>query len=438
MRKRLIPLALLAFTTCSRVLAQTAQDTDPAQKKPEFQFGMGISLGLESLESYSGERKGYQKTGLYPQFSYGNWRFGLDITFEFDGNFNFRDLDDDGRADNWTTFSDYVYKLQYVEYGRQGEPIHGLIGEFDSYDLGRGMLMEGFNNNLFYPYILQRGLLFDFDGAAVSFPYMDVHTFVNDVLDWDVIGARILVMPLAGSAGPAIRNFQLGVAAVVDVDPKQEYTSRDTRPPRDNPSGETVSSFGLDARLPFIEDETTDLTAFMEWATITEKGNGISLGIDYRYAWFTLHGQVRYMGRQFVPHYFDSFYWVERPFKYDGLDSISSDYFGYLAGADIDILEVVSLSFSWEDGLIAGIDPRIRTGIMLVDDAFKKIGFHLTYDKKGITSFKDFADLNGSIFEMLFEYRATDFASIVFIQAQTFAPTGKSVPQTYVETRFRF
>jgi hypothetical protein len=438
MRKRIIPLALLAFTTCSLALAQTADSTDPSQPKPEFQFDMGIILGLESLESYSGEQEGYQKVGLYPQFSYGRWRFGFDFTFEFDGSFDLRDLDEDGRADNWNTFSDAFYKLQYVEYARKGEPIYGLIGELDSIDLGKGMLMEAFNNNLFYPYILQRGLLFEFDGAALSFPYVGVGAVVNDVLDWDVIGARVFFKPAAGSSGPPIRNFQLGITGVVDVDPKQEYTSKDTRPPRDNPSGETVGTLGVDVQLPLIEDEKTELATSVEWAIITGKGNGFSFGIDYHYDWFTLHGQLRYLGRRFVPHYFDPFYWVERPFKYDGLDSISSNYVGYLVGADVDILNVVSLSFTWEDGLIEGIEPRIRAGVALVETAFKKIGFHITYDKKGITDVKDFADLNNSIFEALFEYRVTEFASIVFIQSQSFAPIGRSVPQTHVETRFRF
>jgi hypothetical protein len=438
MRKRLIPLVLFVFATGSVVFAQTAEQAAPAQKKPAFGFDMGLILGLTSFENFSGQGSGYQKIGLYPQLFYGKWRFGFDFTFEFDGNFNLRDLDEDGRADTWTTFSDYLYKVQYVEYARKGEPIYGFIGEFDSFDLAGGMLMEGFSNTLFYPYILQRGLLFDFDGSAVSFPYIGVESIVNDVLDWDVIGARLYIMPFAGSEGPAIRGFQLGATAVADIDPKQEYTSRETRPPKDNPSSETVSTFGVDAYLPIIEEEKMDLAAFVDWAIISGKGNGISIGTEYRYAWLTLHAQLRYLGKQFVPHYFDPFYWVERPFRYESLDFIGSSYFGYLAGADFDILRVVTFTFTWEDGLIDGVDPRIRTGVTLADDALRKIGFHITYDKKGITSFKDFADLNNSLFETLFEYRMTDFASIVFIQAQSFAPTGKSVPQTSVETRIRF
>jgi hypothetical protein len=438
MNKWLIPLTLCVFATCSVVFAQTDDESVSVQKKPEFQFNMGVTVGLNSFESYSGQRKGYQKVGLYPQFSYGKWRFGLGFSFEFDGNFRLRDLDNDGRADTWTTFSDYFYKLQFVEYGKREEPIYGFIGEFDGYTLGRGLLMEDFSNTLFHPYIPGCGLRFDFDGKAVSFPYIGVQSVVNDVLDWDVIGARLYVNPLGGPREAAMRGLQLGATAVVDIDPKQEYSSKDTRPPRDNPSGETVSTVGFDVLIPLIRGERMDLDTSVEWAIITGKGNGISLGADYRYDWITLHGQLRYLGKQFVSHYFDPFYWVERPVKYDSLDILDRSYFEYLAGADFDILGVVTLSFSWEDGLIDGVDPRIRTGIMLGGEALEKVGLHLTYDKKGIDSARDFIELNNSIFEVLFEYRVTDFARIVFIQAQSFAPTGKSVPKTIVETRFRF
>ncbi|MCK4923543.1 MAG: hypothetical protein KAS61_01135, partial [Spirochaetes bacterium] len=111
---------------------------------------------------------------------------------------------------------------------------------------------------------------------------------------------------------------------------------------------------------------------------------------------------------------------------------------GYLVGTDLNLWNVFTFYFHWEDGLADAVDPRIITGLVLSEDAWKKIGFHITYDKKGIESFSDFADLNDSLFEVLFEYRVTDFAKIVFIQRQTFTPSGKSTSQSYIETRFLF
>jgi len=439
MFKRLLLVFVLISMTGSLVFAQTAaEEAAETEEKPTFEFDLGLVIGLASYEDYAGQRKGYQKIGLYPKFSYGKWRFGFDFTLEFDGDFKLRDLDGDGKADTWITLYDWLYKLQYVGYAQKGDPIFGLIGEFDSYSLGYGMLMEGFNNTLFYPYILQRGLLFDFDARAVRFPYIGIETVANDVLDWDVIGARLYVRPLAGLSSPVLKGLEFGGTVVADFDPLQEYSSTDTKPPKNNPASETVTTFGVDAGLPIIMREDMDLVTFADWSLISGKGNGFTFGTNFRYAWFTLNAQLRYLGKRFVPHYFDPFYWVERPLKYNSLDLISEDYFGYLVGTDIDLFGVVILYFMWEDGLIDVVDPRIRTGIVLGEDVFRKIGFHITYDKKGIDSFKAFADLNNSLFEALFEYRVTDTASIVFIQKQSFAPSGKSVPQTNIETRFLF
>lgn len=438
MLKRILIAGFIVCMAGSLLYGQSADETPQTEIKPKFNFDMGIIIGLNSFEDIDGVQNSYQELGFLPQFSRGQWRFGFNFTFEFDGNFHLMDLDKDGKADWWTSFSDWLYKLEYVEYATKGEPIYGWIGEFDSYYMGRGMLVKDFNNNLLYPYILQRGLLFDFDARAVNFPYIGIETLVNDVLDWDVLAARLFVRPLSGMSTPLISQLELGGTVVADLDPQQQYDSKDTRPPKDNPASKAVTTFGLDAGLPLIQSEDMDLVTYVDWGIIVGRGNGISGGADFRYTWFRLLAELRYLGKQFVPHYFDPFYWVERPYKYDGLDQFTDGYFGYLVGTDLNLWNVFTLYFHWEDGLADAIDPRIITGLVLSEDAWKKIGFHITYDKKGIESFSDFADLNDSLFEVLFEYRVTDFAKIVFIQRQTFTPSGKSTSQSYIETRFLF
>jgi hypothetical protein len=438
MLKRILVTLSFVCMAGPLLFGQAADEIPRKEEKQKLNFDMGITIGLTSYEDIDGVQEGYQKLGFYPQFSRGQWRFGFDFTLEFDGKFNLRDLDKDGKSDTWTTFSDWLYKVQYVEYAHKGDSIYGRIGEFDSYYMGYGMLMKDFNNNLFYPYILQRGLLFDFDADAVDFPYLGVESIVNDVLDWDVLGARLFVRPLAVMSAPLISQLELGGAVVADLDPQQEYTSQDTRPPKDNPASDTVTTFGIDVGLPIIQSEDMDLVTYVDWGIIVSRGNGISAGADFRYTWIRLLVELRYLGKEFVPHYFDPFYWVERPNKYDSLNLLTDDYFGYLVGADLNLWNLFTLYFNWEDGLADVVDPRIMTGLVLSEDAWKKIGFHITYDKKGIGSFKDFADLDNSLFEALFEYRVTDFASIVFIQDQSFASSGASTSQTYIETRFLF
>ena len=444
MIKRILITLFLIGLGGTLLFGQTADEIHREREENKLKFDMGITIGLSSYEDIDGVRDGYQKLGFYPQFSRGLWRFGFDFTLEFDGNFNLRDLNNDGKPDNWTTWYDWFYKLQYVEYAAKGDPVYGLLGEFDSHGVGHGMLVRDFNNNLFYPYILQRGLLFDFDAGAVNFPYVGVESIVNDVLDWDVLGARLFVRPLAGISSPLFSQFELGGTVVADLDPQQEYTTRDVGPPEDNPSSNTVTTFGFDAGLPLIQTEDMEFMTYVDWGIISGRGQGISAGADFRYSWIRLLAELRFLGKEFAPHYFDSFYWVERPNKYDSLTLLTEDYFGYLVGTDMNLWNFCTLYVLWEDGLAEGVDTRIKTGLTLSDDVWKKVGFHITYDKKGITSFDDFANLDNSLFEALFEYRVTDFASIVFIQRQTFIPlssatsTAKSVSQTYIETRFLF
>jgi hypothetical protein len=444
MTKKILLTLFLVLWGGIWLFAQDAERGTTENGKSPLAFNMGITVGLVSYEDIAGSAQGYQKLGFYPGFSRGLWRVGFDFTLEFDGDFNLRDLDNDGKPDNWTTWYDWLYKLQYVEYAEQGDPIYGLIGEFNGYSMGRGMLIRDFNNDLFYPYILQRGFLFDFDAGAVDFPYIGVHTMVNDVLDWDVIGGRLFVRPLAGSQNPLLSQLEIGGTAVTDLDPQQQYDSEDSGPPGDNDASESVTLFGLDAALPLVQREDVDLLTYVDWGLISGRGQGITAGADFRYSWFELLAEFRFLGKEYVPHYFDPFYWVERPYKYDSLVLLDDGYFGYLVGTDLNLWNYFTLYVHWEDSLTEVIDGRVKTGLVLSDDVWKRIGFHITYDKKGIGSFDDFTSITDSLFEALFEYRVTDFASIVFIQRQSFIPYSsqtlsyKSVSQSAVETRFQF
>ena len=439
----LITFFLVGFGS-TLLLAQNSDEIQGKSEEKKLLFETGITFGLSSYEDIDGATEGYQRLGFYPGFSGGKWRFGFDFTLELDGNFNLRDLNNNGKADNWTTWYDWVYKLHYVEYGSAGDPVYGLIGEFDSYYMGHGMLVRDFNNNLFNPYLQQRGLLFEFDAGVVNFPYMGIETVVNDVLDWDVLGARLFVKPLAGMQRPLLSQFELGGTAITDLDPQQQYTSVDEGPPGDNPASHTVTAFGFDAGLTLMHTEEADLMTYVDWGLISGRGQGISTGAEFRYSWLELLAEFRFLGKEYVPHYFDPFYWVERNGKYNELENITDGYVGFLVGTDLNLWNYFNLYVYWEDGFADANDTRIQTGLILSDDVWKRIGFHITYDKKGIGSFDDFANLDNSLFEALFEYRVTDFASIVFIQRQSFIPyssvtlSSKTVSQSYIETRFLF
>jgi len=443
MIKKLLFAVFFLFISSTLLFAQTSQEggeesTQGAGEKPKLGFNMNMGIGLSNYEDVNENQIAFQKFSFLPEFTYGKWGLGLNFTFEFDGDFHLRDLNDDGKADTWTTFTDYLYKIYYVRYGHKGEPIYGRVGAFDSYTLGHGLLMEGLSNTLFYPQILQLGLNLDIDGRVFGFPYIGFESVVDDVLDWDIIGLRVYARPLTNLPTPIINELKVGASVVIDVDPQEIPLSDEYGPPKDNPASDTVSTYGLDTELPIFDRGDMSLVTYADWAKIRGKGSGSIIGSTYQYNWLKLIAQLRFLGKEFVVSYFDPYYEMDRAVKYGRLDTITDFYMGYLIGTDLSLFNFLSFYFWWDDGFNDEDGPRIRTGIITAENAIPKIEASATYDKKDIDDFGDFFSLSDSLFQLRVAYKVTKFVSIVFIQQRTYTPSGKSTPLTLVETQFSF
>jgi hypothetical protein len=406
-----------------------------AREKPQFGFTMNFLIGLSSYEDIDGNQVAFQRFSLFPEFSYGKWGVGLDFTFEFDGDWKLRDLDKDGKADSWTTFTDYLHKFYYVRYGFKGDPIYGRIGAFSGYTLGHGLIMQEYSNTLFYPQVVQLGLNLDIDGTAFNFPYVGLETVVDDVLDWDIIGLRAYARPLVRSSKPLVSKLKLGATVVTDLDPQELPTDS----PEDDPASESVTEFGLDVEMPLLERQDMSLIAYADWATISGKGSGSFIGSSYTYRWFTALAQLRFFGKQFVPSYFDPYYERERGTKYASLDAYDEFYVGYLIGTRIGIASILNFYFTWEDGFNDPIGPRVQTGIGTAENAIPKIEASILYDKKDIDSFEEFFSEEDSLMQLEVVYKVTTGAAIAFIYQRSYsAYSGDVTSRTLVETRFSF
>jgi hypothetical protein len=422
------------FVFCVGVVYAQSEQRE-AQDKPRLGFGMDFSLGLSSYEDRDGDQVSFQKFAFFPMFTYGKWGLVLDFTFEFDGDFGLRDLDKDGKADRWTTFSDYVYKIHYLRYGLKTDPVYGLVGQFKSYTLGHGLIMEGFTNTLFYPQVIKLGLNFDFDGRALNFPYFGVQAVVDDVLDWDIIGLRAYLRPLNSVQQPLLKEFTVGATVITDLDPQDDPAEH----PGDSSSSESVTEFGIDAEMPLLLREDMSLIAYADWAVIFDKGSGAFLGTTYTYDWLKLMGQLRFFGKQFVAHYFDPFYEIERAVKFNGLDAFDEFYVGYLLGTELGLFNIFNFSFFWTDGFTDVEGPRIQTGIGTLSGTIPKFDIAVSYDKKDIDSFSDFFDEEQSLLAVSLAYHVSPSASIVFLMERAYSPySGGVANRTFVETRFSF
>ncbi len=436
MIKKLI-VAIMMIFLCS-VSAMLADESTEKGEKPKFGFGMNFAIGLSSYEDNDGNQVAYQKFGIFPEFTYGKWGLGLDLTVELDGDFKLRDLDNNGSPDRWITFWDYISRIYYLRYGYKGDLIYGRIGAFSNYTLGHGLIMEGFSNTLFYPQIIQLGLNFDMDGKLFDFPYIGIETVVDDVFDWDIIGVRVYSRPLAGISTPLIKDLKVGAVIVADMDPQEDPAER-FKKPGDNPASESVTEFGLDVELPLLQREHMSLIAYSDWAMISGKGTGAFIGSTFTYKWVSILGQLRFFGKEFVPQYFDGLYELDRSTKYASLDDYDAFHMGYFIGTQLAFFNVVDFYFFWSDTFGDPVGPNIQTGIGLAEGALPKLDAGFMYSKKDIVSFVDFFNKENSLMQLMVGYQVSGAVKIVFIYERSYTPyTGTPTSRTMVETQISF
>lgn len=439
MLKRVCLVALLLLMSCCLLFGAEGE----GKEEPKFGFTMNFALGLSSYKDSAGAQRAYQKFSFFPEVSYGKFGAGLDLTFEFDGDFNLRDLDNDGKADGWSSFTDYLYKIYYVRYGFPDEPLYVKAGYFDSYTLGHGLIMDGFTNTLFYPQVHQLGLILHLDGTLFDFPYIGVQTVVDDMLDWDIIGARIYTRPLIGLRAPILSGLKVGASIVTDLDTGEVNDPQDPDyasygPPKDNPGSEKVTEIGVDVELPIIEQRDMMLLAYADWAVLLDKGTGGLIGSTFTYQWFTLIGQLRLLGPQFVVNYFGPFYEVERGSKYAGLDANDAFTVGYLVGTRMALFNAVNFYFFWSDVFNVSYGPEIKTGVATVEGALGKFDASFGFEKKDIQSFSDLFSGENTLIELTLGYRISSSARILLTYQRAYEPSGDYRDKTFVETRFSF
>ena len=287
----------LSFILVFSVIAFAQENESTEKEKPKLGFNMNLAIGLSSYEDSNKDQLAFQKFGIFPEFTYGKWGLGLDLTLELDGDFHLRDLDNDGKPDRWSTFWDYVQRIYYLRYGHKGDPLYGRIGAFSSYTLGHGLVMERFSNTLFYPQVIQLGLNLDIDGSLFDFPYIGMESVVDDILDWDIMGIRVYSRPFQGFTTPIVKDMKVGATIVTDLDNKEDPTED---PPGDNSASESgITEYGLDIEAPLLERQDMSVIAYADWAKISGKGNGSWIGSTFTYKWISILGQLRFLGKQF-------------------------------------------------------------------------------------------------------------------------------------------
>jgi hypothetical protein len=320
----------------------------PAEEKAEegsgLNFGFDLGIGAETI----GETV-YQTLTLSPDLAFGKFGVGIDINlhYTFTGGGTGQDFEiysgDWVPADAGLTFFElYLPKIRYVRYGLKGEPLFVKLGSIDDATLGNGFIMGNYANTLFLPERRIFGLTFDMDGALFNFPLLGIETFVDDLTAFDIIAARLFFRPLSFTEIPILKNLEVGAALAMDIDPYKYIT---TRPEGADDFSATV--FGFDFLLPIIANKAVTLAAFGDIAFIGKEVEGAATGgmLGVGGSLFSLvpYGvQLRILGKNFIPVYFDSSYDLYRSAKYELVNSdatYAEATVGYLASTGFSLLD---------------------------------------------------------------------------------------------------
>lgn len=404
--------------------------------KPEVRFSFGLGLGLAGYERITGDQETYMTVSFLPRIFYGRFAAGLDLSLDLNNDFELRDLDDDGAPDQWAGLYDVLGRIEFIRWGMGRDPLQVQVSSIYTYTLGHGLLVERYNPSLFQPYLVQRGLLIDARGDPVGAPWAGLSFMTDDVLDWDVLAGRLEFLPFYSSSS-VLSGSTVGLSAAVDLDPREEPLSENNSPPGDNPEGRAAGGLSIDADVLLLEGTDASLAAYGEWAVLYERGSGGMLGLGFGYRRVEVKGELYLSGSGFEPHYFDAWYELDRSTKYNQLEETGSST-GYLVGTAVDLFEKVYFSFSWESRFDPDDGPTIRSRVALNPAYSPRIGAALSYRKRGVDSFADLADLEGSLFELGLSYRVTESAVIQFSREQGFAPWNEPTARTRLQTLFTF
>lgn len=108
-------------------------------------------------------------------------------------------------------FSDLSLKIKYFGFGNQGDPFFFNIGNLHDINLGHGIIMRNYANDLRFPEVRRVGL-----NAGLDFDFFGFEGIVNDIglKETEIIGTRLYLRPLG-------RLFPLavGVSAITDINP---------------------------------------------------------------------------------------------------------------------------------------------------------------------------------------------------------------------------
>ncbi|TVR90463.1 MAG: hypothetical protein EA428_08560 [Spirochaetaceae bacterium] len=406
--------------------------TETESSRPEVNFGLGLSFGVQSYSDSDGEIITFQALGFVPELTVGQFGVGFDLLVHYrftggsDGT-DFKVREEDWEAEDFSEFLEvYLPKIRYIRWAHKGDPIYARLGGLDAVTLGNGFIVGRYRNTLFRPDIPVFGAEFDFDGAAVGFPYLGMESFVGNLATFDLFGGRLYARPLLGMQSPVLSGLQLGFTAAADRDPAY-FLERD--PLYDKATTpfdpDEVVILGGDLRLPLLAAPPVSLNAGADLAVQDGDTLGGQIGLNGRALRILLfQSQLRLLGDNFIPNYFDSTYDLFRPERYKVYSSsqtVREGHVGYLVGAGVSLFQdvlVFQSSLEGPFGNVDGVRPTFRSELLLTEGIVPGVSISAEYIKEGIKDLDDLGSLDRTRIGSRINYRTGPALISLFYQVR--------------------
>ena len=375
--------------------------------KTEFDVNFNVGLGITSFDDVT-----YQKILVTPEFIVGKFGMGFDFLFHL----TYQDNGIQFRREDWvpdpvefkTIFELYLSKFAYIRYGHEGDPLYIRFGSINNGTLGNGFIMNRYTNTLFLPETRIFGLQFDLDGRLFDFPYIGIESIFSDVTKWvstgDIIGTRLYGRPFGGLDVPVLQDFQIGTSFVIDLDPfrfADADTLSDAAALSINTDDAKTWALDWDIYQPILNKEKFTFAMFGDVATLNMDAWGEMVGFGGRIVkYITYMGQVRFIGENFIPGYFDASYDLSRSQNYFQLNYLGTTpfYIGYLVSLGTSFFDANFVFNLTIDGPFGEVDnnpdnplnhPHLLGVFYLNPGVIPVLSFSTSYDKKMIQSFRD-------------------------------------------------
>ena len=182
---------------------------------------------------------------------------------------------------------------------------------------------------------------------------------------------------------------------------------------------ESVTIFGIDFIQPILSNPVISLAGFGD-LVFQPEGTGGMLGVGGRFLSLIPYSvQLRVLGENFIPVYFDATYDLYRAEKYlvsSGVATIDS-YVGWLASTGFSIMQDMIVFNVLLDGPFKAVPsgdvndhsaneyPHLRADFTVAEGVLPGFFFNAYYDKKYITSFSDLIDREGAVIGATVNYK---------------------------------